>query len=182
MIQFFRGDEPIVPLFDDLYLVLLECQLEHSDDMVVHELSRDGAATKSGKTLFHETYVLCGLHYSDLILPALRLDRNHVVATAFVKADVELVYFDLPDPFDRGAKVVLEAIGREAEESIDQPVVPDNGKQRLFVVEGVGSDQFWRGVRNGDTNEIGPRKDPIDPDKLEPIRCLAGSLYDPFHA
>ena len=42
--------------------------------------------------------------------------------------------------------MVLEAVGGETEESIDEPIVADNRQKSLFVVECVGADQFWRRI------------------------------------
>ena len=76
-----------------------------------------------------------------MILATFCLDRDHIMAAVFVESDVEFVDFDLPHTLDSCPKMVLKTIGREAEECVDQAVVPDDCQQGLFVVvERIGSD------------------------------------------
>ena len=91
--------------------------------------------THAGKSLFNETDVLSSLYDPYVVLTAFCLDGNHVVATSVVEPDVEFVDLDLPRSVDSGAKMVLKAIGREAEKRVDQAIIPDNRQQRLLIVE-----------------------------------------------
>ena len=45
-------------------------------------------------------------------------------------------------------QMVLEAVGGETEEGIDQTIVADDRQKSLFVVERVSADQLWRRVGN----------------------------------
>ena len=68
-------------------------------------------------------------------LPTFRLYRNDVVTPALVESDIKLVDLDLADDFDGCAQMVLEAVGGETEEGIDQSIVANDCKKGLLIVE-----------------------------------------------
>ncbi len=88
-------------LVDDTNLIVLESKLKESNDRVLHKLRRYGATTKSWESLLDETDVLGSLHDPDLIVAALRLNRDDIVATAFIEPDVKFVDLYLANAFDR---------------------------------------------------------------------------------
>ena len=48
------------------------------------------------------------------------------MTAALIQSDIELIDFYLAYPFHRGAEVVLQAVGREPEEGVDQTVISDD--------------------------------------------------------
>ena len=66
-----------------------------------------------------------------------------LIHPAVVESNVELVDLNLSHALDGRPKMVLETIGREAEERVNQAIVPDDCQQGLFVVESVGTDKLW---------------------------------------
>ncbi len=145
--------------FHDLDLAGLQRQLEQRDDIVVQELGGDGPATHAGELLLGEADILGRLHDPDLVLFALRLDGDHVMAAELVDADVEFVDLDLSQVLDRRPQMVLQAVGRKAEKRVDQAIVTDHREQGLLVIEFVRPDQLRRCVRYVDDDEIFPRQD-----------------------
>ena len=118
-IQLVCWHKPIVTFIDDADFVVLQSQLEQGHNPPVHELRRDCTTTNARKFLRDETNVLSGLNNADLIVAALRLNRDDVMATPLVEPDVKLIDLDLSDAFDGRAKVVLEAVCGEAQEGVD---------------------------------------------------------------
>jgi hypothetical protein len=125
-------------------------ELEHGDDIVVHELHRNRTAFDAGKLLGAGRNVLLRLHNGNLIVTALGLNGNDIVTAARVDPDVEFVDFDLADPFGSGPEMILERIRCNAEEDVDETIVSDDGEKSLLVVECVRTDQFRRRVRHFD--------------------------------
>src|SRR5690606_12695171 len=164
-----RGDELVVPLVHDLHLLILEAELEDRYDVVLHELRGDRAADEGRVLLLAAQDVLLGLHDADLVRPAFRLYGDDVLAAAPIDADIDLVDFDLPHVAHGRAQVVLERVGRDPEEDIDQPVVADLRKERLLVRDRVRADDLGRRVRDLDRHEVGIRTYPIYRYQLERV-------------
>jgi len=158
-----RRHKSVVPFLDYLNLIILKCQFENCNNMVIHELGGDGTAAQPRELLLDEADILSGLDNADLILAALGLNRDHIVASALVDPDVEFVDLDLADPLDRRPKMVLQAVGRQPEEGVDQAVIPDDGEKRLFVVQGISPDDFGGRVGDRDPRHIRSRHDAVDP-------------------
>ena len=74
------------------------------------------------------------------------------MTAVFVESDVKLVDLDLAYAPDRGAQVVLQAVGSKAKERVDQPVVADDRKKRLLIVERIRPDQLGRRVGDRDSD------------------------------
>jgi hypothetical protein len=77
----------------------LQGQLEQGDYLVIHELSRDCTTSHSRELIFNKANVLGDLNNANLILPALCLNWNDVMATTFIKPDIQLVDLNLTDAF-----------------------------------------------------------------------------------
>src|SRR5258705_5859656 len=126
--------------------------------------------------------ILLRLHDGDLVRSALGLDRYCVMAAVAVDPEIELVDLDLADALHGRTEMILKAVRRQAEENVDQPIVPNDGEQRLLVVQCICSDDFGRPVRNPNRNQIGPRKDPIERNEHKFVLRPACALDDPFHS
>lgn len=137
-----------MPFFYDLDPVPCRCEQEHCYDVLIDELDGNGTASNSRKFLGTGTNILPGLYNRNLIVPALCLDRYHIVTAMFVDADIELIYLDLSNFFDRGTQVALKRVRGYSEEYIQQPIVPNDREKCLFIVQSIASDQFWGGVGN----------------------------------
>jgi len=72
--------------------------------------------------------------------------------------------------------VTLERIGCHTQEDVDEPIVADDGEQRLFVRQRIGRNDFRSRVRNLNRDEIRVRHDAADLGK--PERVARGA--DPF--
>ncbi len=92
---------------NDLNVAVFDHEFEKSNDLVVHELHRDRSTTHVREFLCAESNILPSLHDANLIFAALRLNGNSVVAAVFIETNVHLVNLNLPDAFDRRAKVVF---------------------------------------------------------------------------
>lgn len=104
------------------------------------------------------------------------------MTSVFVEADIQLVDLNLANASNGCPEVILQAIGRETEESIDEPVVTHDRQKRLFVVQRVSPDQFRRGVRHGDADQVFARLDACRPYELESIAGAPSPLDDPFQS
>ena len=69
------------------------------------------------------------------------------MTAVLVDPDIELVDFDLADTLDGRAQMILQRIGRDTEENIEQPVVTDDRQKRLFVVQRIA--RITSGVASG---------------------------------
>lgn len=74
-----RAQTAAATLLDDPHLIVLHCELEDGDPLVVHELRRDRTAHQVRKLLGAASYVLLDLNDRQLVGPALCLDGNHVL-------------------------------------------------------------------------------------------------------
>lgn len=176
------GHKTVVSFIDNADFAIPQRQLEKCDDPVRQKLRRHGPAAHPRKPVFDETDVLRGLDDADLILSALGLHRDHEMAAEPVEPDVEFVNLDLADVSDSCAKMVLQAVGRETKEGVDQPVVADDGQKRLFIVQCIGADDLWRGVGDIDGDHVGTRQDAVRLDQAEPVACTSGPFDDPLEA
>ena len=90
--------------------VITQTKLEHRDPRVVHELRGDGAAGEIGKLFSAACDVLFRLHGRKLIIPALRLHWDDVLATVAVDAYVNLVDLDLTETLHGSAEMILPSL------------------------------------------------------------------------
>jgi hypothetical protein len=56
-----------------------------------------------------------------------------------------------------GAQVILERVGCQTEENVNEPVVAHFRQKRLLVAKGVGTDDFRCGIRYLDRRDVFPR-------------------------
>ena len=162
LIEIFGRNESIVLLIDHFDFAVLKRQFEEGYNLIIHKLCGDRSAAHIGEFFLDKANVLRGLDNPDLILAAFGLDRDDVVTAAVVYADIKLVDLDLADAFDGRPEVILEAVGRQAKEGVDQAVVADNSEKRLFIVECIRPNDLGRGIGNVDPYKVVARKDAID--------------------
>ena len=86
--------------------------------------------------------ILTRLSGGQLVGPTFRLNGNHELLSVLIDADIDLVDFDLTEPFHRSSHVVLQRIRGDAQEDVNQTVVPDPGEKGLFVAKSVGADDL----------------------------------------
>src|SRR5258705_11843219 len=115
-------------LLDDDDLVVCDRQFEHGDFVVFHELCRNRPGSQTGKALMAPSEILLRLHDGDLVRSALGLDRYCVMAAVAVDPEIELVDLDLADALHGRTEMILKAVRRQAEENVDQPIVPNDGE------------------------------------------------------
>jgi len=113
---------------DHSHLTVLNGQLENRDYFVRHKLSGDRSADEIGKFLGTARDVLLGLNCAKLIAASFGLDGYDKLSSLAINADINLVDFNLPNAFDGCAKVILHRVAGDAEEQVNQSVVPNFGK------------------------------------------------------
>ena len=92
--------------------------------------------------------VLFDLHDANSLVAGFGLDREHVVSTFLVNANIDFVCFYLPNFRRSSAEMVLERIASDTCEDIHEPVVSHLGEKSLLVTKGVFRDSA--GSRVGD--------------------------------
>ena len=97
MIELSGRNQLVVPLLNNLELVVIDFQLEQGDLVAADELRRDSSASQSWILLRAPSSVLSGLHCRNLVAASLGLYWNDVVAPVLVEANVQLIYLDLSD-------------------------------------------------------------------------------------
>ena len=170
-----------MPFLDNLDLVVLQSQFKERDDLGLHKLGGNRPAAYVWELLFNKSYILARLHHTDLIFPAFCLHGNHIVTTALIDPDIELVDLNLPHAFHSCAKMVLKAVGRETQESVDQSILAQDGQQRLFVVECIGPDQLRHSIGEGDGRLVLAGRDTIDLDQSKRVDGTTCQLDHPLH-
>ena len=171
-----------MPFFDNANFVIFHGEFEKGDLVARYELRRYRAATQSRVFFSAAAYVLRRLHDRYLIVSALGLNRNHEVTTVLVHPYIKLVYFNLTYAFDRSPEVVLQRISREAQEDIDEAVITDLGQQGLFIVEGVGGNNFGGAIRNSYARKGNVMNDAIGLAKAKTILRPAHQFDEPLIA
>ena len=73
-----------------------------------------------------------------LIPTAFSLHRNYAVTAVLIESDVKLVDVDLAYVLDSDAAVILQAISRQAQECVDEPVI-SNDSWRLLIGERISA-------------------------------------------
>lgn len=126
-----------MPFFNNPDLVILQSEFEQSDFPVFHELRCDCPTAHTAKLLLYVADVLNNLYNTYPVLSHLGLNGDNVMTAALVEPDIEFIDLDLPDTVNGRPEMVLEAIGREAKERVDQTVVTDDCQQSLLVIERV---------------------------------------------
>lgn len=126
--------------------------------------------------------ILLDLNDTQGISPAFGLDRDYIVRTATVYADVNFVGFDLSDARHSCAKVTLECMTRDPGEHIDKAIVAESGKKRLFVVQSVHRDDTRRGIWHFGLSQDRGGRDQGDCAGHEAILRPSGRTDEPFSA
>ena len=88
------------------------------------------------------------MYNSDCVGAAFSLDWDNIVTAVSIQSDVKFVDLNLSNTSDGRSEMVLQAIGREAEKSIDKPVISNDSEKSLLVVERICSNDFGCGIRN----------------------------------
>ena len=163
------GDTVAIAKQSGAKLVVSDHELEQHDGVGREKLRGDRAATHVREFLPREFHVLIDLDEADLVRASLGLDGDDVMAPMTIQTYIQFVDLDLSEVVDGRPKMVLETVGRDAEEYVDQTVVSDDRQKRLFVVQGVHPDQFRRRVRDVDHVHIVARHDAIVRPQRYPI-------------
>jgi len=99
-----------MPFLTNANPVLSIFQFKKRDDLIVHELRRQGTAEKGREFFRAQGNVLFDLNCTEAVTSAFGLNRQDVMATASVQPHVEFIALHLPNAFHRSAKMVLERI------------------------------------------------------------------------
>ena len=78
-----------------LYILPFLLELEERDQVILHLLGSYGPADQRGQLVRTKGNVLLDLYSVQTVISALGLNRHHVVRSAFIYADVNLVRFTL---------------------------------------------------------------------------------------
>ena len=80
-----------------------------------------------------------GLYNAYMVPASFCLYGDHILAATVVELDAKFIDLDLSHSFDGRPEMVLKTIGREAEERVNQTIVPYDRRQGLFVVESIAT-------------------------------------------
>ena len=119
---------------DDAHFFRPLLHLEEYDNAVGQKLGSHCPRDELWKMVSAQGQILLNLHTSQLVSPDFCLNRDHVLDTLPVDADIQLVGFDLTDTRNRRPQMVLEGVTGDAQKNVDEPVVA-----RTYALAGSGS-------------------------------------------
>ena len=115
-----------MPFINNPDFVILQSQFKKGNDLIGHKLCGHRTALNAGELFVNETDILSSLNNPNLVFTTLGLYWDNIVTAPLVQSDIQFVYLDLSDALDSSSKMVLQAIGCEAEKCVYEPVVSNN--------------------------------------------------------